>query len=549
MPKSRPVEEAGQAPDVIDAIIVGAGFAGLYMLHKLREIGISARIYEAGSDVGGTWFWNRYPGARVDVESQEYSYSFSPELEAEWEWTERYAAQPELLKYVNHVADRFDLRRDIRFDTRVASAVYDETRDRWTVTTDTGDTVSARFCIMATGCLSAAKQPDIPGAGSFTGETYSTAIWPEEGVDFSGKRVGVIGTGSSGIQTITTIAPQVAELTIFQRTPNFSVPAQNGPINPEVAADWKANREHYRDLQRKSGAGILQVSPSETLTFDASPDERRRAFEDRWARGGFSLLGAFADVNIDKQANDEAAAFVADKIRSIVDDPDVAEHLIPTTYPVGAKRMCVDTGYYQVFNQDNVALVDLRSTPIQAITPTGIRTTAQDYELDAIVYAIGFDAMTGALDRIDIRGRDGLRLSDKWADGPLTYLGLMVSGFPNLFMITGPGSPSVLANMILAIEQHVDWIADCINHLGTHQLSIIEPTPAAEQDWVAHVNELAAQTLYLQANSWYLGANIPGKPRVFMPYPGGLGLYRETCDDVVANNYHGFTLTGAAQTV
>ena len=549
MPKSRPVEAAGQAPCEVDAVIVGAGLAGLYMLHKLREIGISARIYEAGSDVGGTWFWNRYPGARVDVESQEYSYSFSPELEAEWEWTERYAAQPELLKYVNHVADRFDLRRDIRFNTRVASAVFDEARDRWTVTTDAGDTVSARFCIMATGCLSSAKQPDITGADSFTGETYSTATWPEAGVDFTGKRVGVIGTGSSGIQTITTIAPQVSELTVFQRTPSFSVPAQNGPIDPKVAADWKANREHYRDLQRKSGAGILQVSPSETLTFDAPPDERRRAFEDRWARGGFSLLGAFADVNVDKQANDEAAAFVADKIRSIVDDPDVAERLIPTTYPVGAKRMCVDTGYYQVFNQDNVALVDLRATPIQSITPTGIRTSAHDYELDAIIYAIGFDAMTGALDRIDISGRDGVRLKDKWAAGPVTYLGLMTSGFPNLFLITGPGSPSVLANMILAIEQHVDWITDCIDHLGARQLSVIEAMPAAEQNWVAHVNELAEQTLYLQADSWYLGANIPGKPRVFMPYPGGLGLYRETCDEVMANGYEGFALTGAAQTV
>ncbi|KCZ87362.1 flavin-containing monooxygenase [Hyphomonas johnsonii] len=547
MPKSRPVEEAAKAPDMIDAVIVGAGFAGLYMLHRLRAMGVSARIYEAGSDIGGTWFWNRYPGARVDIESQEYSYSFSDELEFDWQWTERYASQPELLKYINHVADRFDLRHDIQLDTRVTEAVYDETRDRWRILTDRGERISARYCVMATGCLSAAKEPDIPGAGSFKGETYSTASWPRDGVDFSGKRVGIIGTGSSGIQTITTIAPEVGTLTVFQRTPNFSVPAHNGPIDPAVAADWKANRDTYRQEERESGIGIRALDPGEALALEASPEERRRVYEERWARGGFCVAAGYADLGVDKAANDTLAEFVGDKIRSIVKDPETAEMLVPKTYPIASKRLCVDTGYFEVYNRDNVSLVDLIATPIEAITPTGIRTTAQDHEFDAIIYAIGFDAMTGALDRIDIRGRGGERLRDKWAAGPVTYLGLMASGFPNLFMVTGPGSPSVLSNMMVSIEQHVDWIADCIGHLGDHQLTTIEATPEAEQAWVAHVNEIADQTLYVQANSWYLGANVPGKPRVFMPYPGGVGVYREKCDEVVANAYEGFALTGATQ--
>jgi cyclohexanone monooxygenase len=545
MPKSRAAGKAKKAPGELDAVIIGAGFAGLYMLHRLRGLHLTARVFEAGSGVGGTWFWNRYPGARVDIESQEYSFSFSEELEMDWEWTERYAPQPELLKYANHVTDRFDLRRDIQFDTRVISAIFDEARNRWTITTDQEDVISARYCIMATGCLSAAKEPDIPGAGCFQGETYSTAAWPQGGVDFSGKKVGIIGTGSSGVQTITTIAPEVGELTVFQRTPNFSVPAHNGPIDPAVAADWKANRETYRQLERESGIGIMALDPSEALALEVSADERERVFEERWARGGFCVATAFADVGANLEANGLAVDFIAKKIRGIVKDQDVAERLIPRTYPFASKRICVDTGYFEVYNQDNISLVDINETPIDTITPTGIRTSERDYAFDALIFAIGFDAMTGALDRIDIRGRGGLRLKDKWTEGPLTYLGLMVSGFPNLFAITGPGSPSVLSNMIVSIEQHVDFIADCIDHLGSRQLSVIEPTEAAEREWVDHVNELAAETLYMQANSWYLGANVPGKPRVFMPYPGGVGPYREKCIEVAANNYEGFALTGA----
>lgn len=549
MAQSRPVEAAEKAADKLDAVIVGAGFAGLYMLHRLNGLGLTACVFEAGSGVGGTWFWNRYPGARVDIESQEYSYSFSEDLEMDWEWTERYAPQPELLAYANHVADRFGLRSDIHLNTRVVSAIFDEATDRWTVTTDQGRLVCARFCIMATGCLSAAKQPDMPGAGQFRGETYSTAAWPEGGADFTGKKVAIIGTGSSGVQTITTIAPQVGSLTVFQRTPNFSVPAHNGPIDPDVVADWKANRETYRQMERESGIGIVALDPSEALALETSREERERVFEDRWARGGFCIATAFADIGADLDANKLAVDFIARKIRSIVRDRDVAERLIPKTYPFASKRICVDTGYFDVYNRDNISLVDLNETPIETITPAGIRTSDRDHAFDAIIFAIGFDAMTGALERIDIRGRGGLRLKDKWAEGPLTYLGLMVAGFPNLFTITGPGSPSVLSNMILSIEQHADFIADCIDHLATRQISVIEPTPAAETEWVDHVNELAAGTLYMQANSWYLGANIPGKPRVFMPYPGGVGVYRERCEAIVANGYEGFTLTGGAATV
>lgn len=527
-----------------DAIIVGAGFAGMYMLHKLRGMGLSAHVFEAGSDVGGTWFWNRYPGARVDIESQEYSFSFSKELEEEWQWTERYAPQGELLDYANHIADRFDLRRDISFDTRVESARYDDQSGLWRITTDQGETIEARYCVMATGCLSAAKTPDLPGAGNFKGETLSTATWPDD-TDLTGKRVGIIGTGSSGIQTITTIAPQVKELHVFQRTPNYSVPAHNRPLDPAVREDWLANREDYRQQQRESGIGIVALEASEDLALEQSEEDRQREFERRWAKGGFCVGAPYADTGVDPAANKLLADFVAGKIRNIVKDPHTADLLIPKTYPFGTKRLVVDTGYFDVYNQDNVHLIDLNKTPIETITETGLRTSECDFEFDTLIYAIGFDAMTGALERVDIRGRDGLKLKDKWAAGPLTYLGLTVSGFPNMFMITGPGSPSVLSNMIVSIEQHVDWIADCIHDMGERQLTVVEATPEAEAEWVAHVNEVADATLYPQANSWYLGANVPGKPRVFMPYVGGVGVYREVCDEVAANGYKGFTLSRA----
>jgi cyclohexanone monooxygenase len=523
----------------VDVLIVGAGFAGLYGLHKLRGMGLTVQVLEAASGVGGTWFWNRYPGARVDIESRDYGYSFDPELEREWRWSERYAAQPELLRYLNHVADRFDLRRDIRFETRVNAARFDEGEARWRVATDDGDEFLARFCIMATGCLSEPKEIAFPGMEDFAGETHRTFDYPEGGVDFTGKRVAVIGTGSSAIQTITEIAPQCAHLTVFQRTPNYSVPAHNRPLTADEQAEWDKEREAYR-TRAKSQPLAFWNDPAEKSVFEADEDERRREFERRWEWGGFRVGGPYTDVGTDIAANRVAAEWVAGKIREIVRKPDVAEKLIPKTYPFGTKRLCVDTGYYAVYNRDNVTLVDIRETPIERITATGVSTTAGEHPCDAIVYAIGFDAMTGTLAKIDIRGRGGLTLKDKWAHGPVTYLGLMIAGFPNLFTVTGPGSPSVLTNMVMSIEQHIEWIADAIAWLREHGQTTIEATPEAEAEWVAHVAEIADTTLYPQADSWYMGANVPGKPRVFLPYLGGFDAYVQACNDIAADDYRGF---------
>ena len=538
--QSRPAAP-GPATD-LDAVIVGAGFAGLYMLHRLRGLGLSARVYEAGDGIGGTWYWNRYPGARCDVESMDYSYSFSDELQQEWQWTERYASQPEILRYINHVADRFDLRRDVRLSTRVTAAVFDEATHRWAVSTDRGDRVSAQFCVMATGCLSAAQVPDFKGLETFEGAWYHTGNWPHEGVDFTGQRVGVIGTGSSAIQSIPLIARQAAHLFVFQRTPNFSIPARNAPLDPEYERRWKANYAEHRRQARESRVGFV-VERNDLSALEVSAEERLREYESRWSRGGLGFNATFADLLTSKDANDTAAEFFRAKIRAAVRDPAVAETLSPRHYPVGTKRLCVDTDYYDTFNRDNVTLIDLRTAPIEAITPAGLRTRDEAYALDSLVFATGFDAMTGALLSIDIRGRAGQTLRHKWAEGPRTYLGLAVAGFPNLFAITGPGSPSVLSNMIVSIEQHVDWIADCLVYLREHDRTAIEATVAAEDTWVAHVNEVGNATLYPLANSWYMGANIPGKPRIFMPYIGGVGVYRQFCDDVAAKGYEGFALT------
>jgi cation diffusion facilitator CzcD-associated flavoprotein CzcO len=530
----------------LDVVVVGAGFGGLYALHRLRGLGLSVQVYEAGSGVGGTWFWNRYPGARCDVESLEYSYSFSPELEQEWDWSERYAPQPEILRYINHVADRFDLRRDIQFDTRVTAAAFDETSGRWRVTTDRGDDVSARFCVMATGCLSAVTTPDIEGLRNFRGNWYHTGQWPHEGVDFSGQRVGVVGTGSSGIQSIPVISRQASHLVVFQRTPNFSLPARNEPLAPDTQAEVKAGYGVLRDAARSSFSAIAVSAPTE-LALEVEPAERRRRYEAAWARGGLmSMTTTFRDLILDKAANDTAAEFIRSKIREIVVDPDVARVLTPTDHPFATKRPCLDTGYFETFNRDNVTLVDLRQTPITEIVPVGIRTTEGVHELDTIVFATGFDAMTGPLLRVDIRGRGDRPLGDKWSTGPRTYLGIATAGFPNLFILTGPGSPSVLSNMVMAIEQHVDWIADCLKFLGANGLGTIEATVEAEDAWVDHVNQLASATLFPRANSWYMGANVPGKPRVFLPYVGGFPQYRSTCDDVAADGYRGFRLTAPA---
>ncbi len=527
----------------LDVVIVGAGFSGLYMLHRVRDLlHLEARVYEAGDGVGGTWYWNRYSGAGCFSESYFYSFSFSVELEQEWEWSSRYPEQPEILRYLNHVADRFDLRRNIQLGARVVGATFKEKTNRWEVETDAGERISAQFLISAVGCLSARNVPDFEGIDRFEGERYHTSAWPHDGVDFIGKRVGLIGTGSTGIQATPVIAAQADHLTVFQRTPNYSIPARNAVITPEAAAEIKANYAEIRTMSRVSPFGFPFV-PTERLAYDVSPEERDAIYSQLWEEGGFRFVFAsFGDLLIDKAANDTAAEFIRGKIRDIVKDPAVAEMLVPTDHPYATKRPPIDTDYYETYNRHNVTLVDVRKTPIVEITPAGLRTEEAEYALDIIVFATGFDAMTGALLNMNIRGVGGQTLADKWADGPRTYLGLQVVGFPNLFTITGPGSPSVLANMPVAIEQHVEWISDCLGYLRTHGVARIEATEEAAQQWVEHVSEVADQTLFPQANSWYVGANIPGKTRVFMPYVGGMGVYRERCDEIAEKGYEGFTL-------
>ena len=530
-----------------DAVVVGAGFAGMYMLHRLRGLGFSARVYEQGDGVGGTWYWNRYPGARCDVESMQYSYSFSDELQQQWDWSERYAPQPEILKYANHVADRFDLRRDIQFSTRVERAVFDEAARLWSVTTSQGDTVTARHVILATGCLSNARMPDIKGLKEFKGEVYHTGHWPHHSVDFTGKRVAVIGTGSSAIQSVPVIAEQASHLTVFQRTANFSIPARNAALTTEERESFRSRYPEIRRFAREeSRNGIVQELPDRGA-LDDGDNERRAKYEERWAKGGLTFMGIYNNLALDKAANDTAAGFVRGKIAEIVRDPDTAKLLQPNDHPIGSKRICIDSDYYAAFNRPNVTLVDIKSSGIDAILPNAVRVGGKDYEVDALVLATGFDAMTGSVAKIDIVGRDGKTLTQKWAEGPRTYLGLMSSGFPNLFVITGPGSPSVLSNMIVSIEQHVDWIADCIGFMRDRGFAAMEAERDAEDKWVAHVNEVAHGTLYPQANSWYMGANIPGKPRIFMPYIGGVGVYRQICNDVAAKGYEGFGMTAAAK--
>ena len=523
-----------------DAIIVGAGFGGVCMLHRLRGLGLSVRVFETGSGVGGTWFWNRYPGAHCDVESMEYSYQFSKELEQEWEWTERFASQPEILRYIDHVVDRFDLRRYIQLETRVTSAAFDESADRWVIETDRGDRVSAKFCIMATGCLSSTNTPEFEGIDSFTGRTFHTGNWPHEQVDFSGERVGVIGTGSSAIQAIPVIAKQAAHLFVFQRTPAYSVPAGNHPLDPDVQREIKKD---YASLRHRGSLMPFgwDASVNEKAALQVPEEERRGEYEARWKKGGLWFYGAFSDLLFSAEANDTAKEFFRAKIHEVVRDPAVAELLTPEQ-TFGCKRLCQDTGYYETFNRPNVTLVDVRKSPIAEITPHGLKTKEAEYQLDSIVFATGFDAMTGALSKVDIRGRGGVTLREKWMEGPRTYLGVSVAGFPNLFIMTGPGSPSVLSNMIASNEQHARFIGDCIAYMRERGISRIEATEGAQDEWVSHVNAVAGGTLLLTCNSWYLGANVPGKPRVFMPYLGFVE-YRQKCEEVAANEYEGFSLT------
>jgi cyclohexanone monooxygenase len=538
----------GQRITSVDVVIVGAGFGGMYMLYRARELGHSAKIIESGSGVGGTWYWNRYPGARCDVQSMSYSYSFSEELQEEWSWPERYAAQPDILRYANYVADKYDLRRSIVFDTRVTAAQYDTATNRWLLQTATGQEFVARFCIMATGCLSVPKTPDINGLENFSGDVYHTANWPRAGVDFADKRVGLIGTGSSGIQSTPPIAAQARHLTIFQRTPNFSIPACNSPLTPHQERNIKVNYGNLRQKARNSYAGDWADEYIVSI-LSLSDEEREAEFEKRWLEGGFNFQYAFVDLIESETANRLAAEFVHRKIREKVHDSAIAEMLCPKDHPIGTKRLCVDTGYYETFNRSNVALVDLKATPIEEVAPDGIRTCAQKIGLDCIVLATGFDAMTGALARIDVRGKYGQLLAEEWKYGARAYLGLAVAGFPNMFIITGPGSPSVLANMILACEQHIDWIADCIRYMTSHSLDTVEATVEAQELWVERVIESADRTLYPKANSWYLGANVPGKPRVFMPFVDGFGVYGKICARIAAGGYEGFELTCASTPV
>ncbi|QRG68312.1 flavin-containing monooxygenase [Brevibacillus choshinensis] len=533
-----------------DAIVIGAGFSGLYMLHRLREAGFTARVYEAGDGVGGVWYWNRYPGARCDSESIYYNYTFSAELLQEWTWSSRYPEQPEILRYLNFVADKFDLRRDIQFETRVTAAHYQEATRKWLITLDDGTQVSATYFISGVGCLSAANLPPFKGLEQFGGEWYHTGQWPRnEKVDFKGKRVGVIGNGSSGVQSIPVIAQEAEHLTVFQRTPQYTIPARNHPYSDEFIRQTKESYPEIIPQMRESWGGF-PIAPSVRSALEDPQDVRQQVYEEAWAKGGFFLSYAYHDLTMNEAANETAAEFIRSKIRETVHNPEVAEKLLPSYY-FGTKRPILDTHYYETYNRENVTLVDVKKAPIVEITPKGLRTADAEYELDILVFATGYDGMTGPLLKIDIRGKDGWTLKEKWSEGSnvQTYLGLANAGFPNFFMITGPESPSVLANMPLAIEQHVDWIGDCLTYMRQNGLETIEATPEAEAAWSRHCKEVADATLYPKADSWYTGANIAGKPRSFLIYLGGFGSYRQICSDIAAKGYEGFTLAPSPKIV
>ena len=545
-----PVSMNSQSAPDFDAIIIGAGFSGLYQLHSLRDkLGMSAVVLERADGVGGTWYWNRYPGARCDSESHSYWYSFSDELIQEWEWTERYPGHAEICRYLNFVADKFDLKRDIRFSTNVTACTYNDAANLWTVETKDGSRLTAKYLITAVGCLSTANVPDIPGRDSFEGNWYHTGQWPHEGVDFSGQRVGQIGTGSTGIQAVPVIADSAKHLTVFQRTANYSVPARNVPLTAEFKTYIKENFDEIKECMHTTPNGH-SFRIRDRNVFDVGDDERQEIYEAAWEKGGLEFRASFQDLLFDKTANDTAKNFIIGKIREIVKDPETADKLTNIDHPYAAKRPPIDSQYFEAYNQDHVDLVDVRADPIKEITPKGVKLeSGAEFELDIIVFATGFDAMTGPLLGLNITGRDGLKLSDAWSAGPRTYLGLQSVGFPNLFTVTGPGSPSVLCNMPVCIEQHVEWITQCIDDLRRNDVAQIEAEPDAVDAWVAHVNDAAHATLLPEAgHSWYLGANVPGKPRVFMPYAGGMDVYRKKCADVAANDYEGFKLTKAKET-
>jgi cation diffusion facilitator CzcD-associated flavoprotein CzcO len=526
----------------VDVVVVGAGFAGLRALHTLREQGYTVAVLEAGDGIGGVWFWNRYPGARCDVESYDYSYGFSDRLQQEWRWSERYATQPEILRYIEHVADRFYLRRDVYLNRRVTRAQFEESGGHWHVSTEDGDLWRGTYLIMAVGNLSTTKAPELPGQGGFTGRILHTARWPREGVDLAGQRVGVIGTGSSGMQLIPIAAEQAEHLTVFQRTPNFSVPAANAVLTDERDAEVKAHYEQRREEARWSPSG-LGFRPNKQSAKAVTPEERREVYERAWHGMGFGFVLAFYDLLLDQESNDTAADFIRAKIAEVVEDPETREKLTPVGFPFGAKRPSVDSGYFATFNRRDVTLVDVRSDPIECVTTTGIRTTSGEHRLDILVFATGFDAMTGSLLRPEVVGRSGLPLRKHWSNGPRTFLGPFVAGFPNLFVIAGPGSPSLLSNVLLSIEQLIDWLAALLAHMRAEGVEVFEATAEAETRWVQHVNDRADQTLYPKAQSYYMGDEMPGKPRVFMPYVGGVRGYRRILENVVASGYDGLALT------
>jgi cation diffusion facilitator CzcD-associated flavoprotein CzcO len=529
--------------DQVEIAIVGAGFGGMYMLHRARQVGMKALVFERGSDVGGTWFWNRYPGARCDVPSLEYSYQFSDELQQEWEWSEKYATQPEILRYAQHVAERFDLKRDIRFRTSVVSMYFDEADDSWLVTPSHGQPIRAKFVVTAMGCLSSANRPHFADDNLFSGEVYHTGEWPTDGVNFAGMRVAVIGTGSSGVQAIPLIAHEAKHLTVFQRTPAYTIPAHHAPNTPEYTRSIKSNYAEFRAKNKMTRAALGGATPTGTRgAIEVTDEELNETLEARWAKGGLLFLGGFNDSMTNARSNERIAQWVRDKIASIVSDPKIAARLQPHTV-IGCKRLVVDSGYYNTFNQDNVQLIDLDQTGIERFTENGLVANGVEHKVDVMVLATGFDAMTGSLLKVDIRGRGGRTLSDAWSAGPVNYLGLAVHGFPNLFTITGPGSPSVLTNLIVSIEHHVEWITRCLQQVVSSNVRNIETTQRAQDEWVAHVNAVANMTLFPSCNSWYLGANVPGKPRVFMPLPG-FPDYVKRCSDVENDDYRGFELTG-----
>ncbi len=527
-----------------DVLVVGAGFAGLYALHRFKSSGHKVRVLEAGDDIGGTWFWNRYPGAQCDIESMQYSYSFSEEIQQEWNWTQFYAPQPEILRYINFVADKLNLRGDIQLNTRVTAATFYEREKCWLLETQDRERFLTRFLVMATGCLSIPLEPSLAGLDKFAGEIYRTSNWPRERVELNGKRVGLIGTGSSGIQVTPILAEESEHLTVFQRTPNYTIPAHNRPLDPAYIREWKENypaRRRAARLTRNSTLNDAGVRPGREFTRQ----EREREFERRWnVTGGIGFIYAFPDLTTDDEINLHASDFVRAQIAAIVRDPKTAETLTPKDYGIGGKRICVDTNYFQTFNRKNVTLVDIKKDPIVGANSRGILTASRTYDLDVLVLAVGFDAMTGALNRIDVTGRSGTKLRDHWREGPKTYLGLSIAGFPNMFIITGPGSPSVFANMVTSIEQHVDWIADCIASMRRRHQLTIEATQEAEDAWFSHVNEVGSRTILAKANnSWYVGANVPGKPRFVMPYMAGAASYMEKIEGVARSGYKGFKFT------